>query len=85
MPGPTAAISRTQRDWRTLAVDEHGRMNWRNASSYNKRPKGQAAIGGYKRVIADTMKSRHDDRRCDCRRGNQPNERIPARKFVRVA
>ncbi len=63
MPGPTAAISRTQRDWRTLAVDEHGRMNWRNASSYNKRPKGQAAIGGYKRVIADTMKSRHDDRR----------------------
>ena len=63
MPGPTAAISRTQRDWRTLAVDEYGWMNWRNASGYNKRSKVEAAIGRYKRVIGDTMKSRHDDRR----------------------
>ncbi len=63
MPGPTAAISRTQRDWRTLAVDEYGWMNWRTASGYNKRSKVEAAIGRYKRVMGDTMKSRHDDRR----------------------
>jgi hypothetical protein len=48
MPGPTAVISRTQRDWRTLAVDEYGWMNWRNAFGYNKRSKVEAAIGRYK-------------------------------------
>jgi hypothetical protein len=51
VPEPTAIISPTQRDLHILAVDEHGRMNWQNASGYNKRSKVEAAISRYKRVI----------------------------------
>src|SRR5664279_290253 len=39
------------------------RMNWQKASSYNTRSKVEAAISRYKRVIGDTLKSRHDTRR----------------------
>ena len=63
VPGPTATISSTQRDLHVLAVDEHGRMNWQKASGYNTRSKVEAAISRYKRVIGDTLKSRHDTRR----------------------
>ncbi len=63
VPGPTATVSPTQRDLHVLAVDEHGRMNWQKTSGYNKRSKVEAAISRYKRVIGDTMKSRHDTRR----------------------
>lgn len=63
VPGPTATISPTQRDLHVLAVDEHGRMNWQKASGYNTRSKVEAAISRYKRVIGDTLKSRHDTRR----------------------
>ena len=63
MPGPTAAISPTQRDLHILAVDEDGRTNWQRASGYNKRSKVEAAISRYKRVIGDTLKSRDDGRR----------------------
>ncbi len=63
VPGSTATISPTQRDLHVLAVDEHGRMNWQKASGYNTRSKVEAAISRYKRVIGDTMKSRHDARR----------------------
>jgi hypothetical protein len=62
VPGPTATISPTQRDLHVLAVDEHGRMNWQKASGYNTRSKVEAAISRYKRVIGDTLKSRHDTR-----------------------
>ncbi|MGO8845614.1 MAG: transposase [Methylocella sp.] len=61
--GPTATISPTQRDLHVLTVDEHGRMNWQKASGYNTRSKVEAAISRYKRVIGDTLKSRHDIRR----------------------
>ena len=63
VPGPTATVSPTQRDLHVLAVDEHGRMNWRKASGYNKRSKVEAAISRYKHVIGDAMKSRRDARR----------------------
>ena len=63
VPGPTATISPTQRDLHVLAVDEHGRMNWQKASGYNTRSKVEAAISRYKRVIGDSLKSRHDARR----------------------
>jgi hypothetical protein len=63
VPGPTATISPTQRDLHILAVDEHGRMNWQKASGYNTRSKVEAAISRYKRVIGDSLKSRHDARR----------------------
>ena len=35
-------------------------MNWQKASGYNTRSKVEAAISRYKRVIGDTLKSRHD-------------------------
>ena len=63
MPGPAATVSPTQRDLHVLVVDEHGRMNWQKASGYNTRSRVEAAISRYKRVIGDTMKSRHDARR----------------------
>jgi hypothetical protein len=62
VPGPTAIISPPQRDLRILAVDEYGRMNWQNASGYNKRSKVEASISRYKRVIGHTLRSRHDAR-----------------------
>src|SRR5208337_4279749 len=62
-PGPTATISPTQRDRHVLAIAEHGRMNWQKTSGYNKRSKVEGAMSRYKRVIGDTMKSRHDARR----------------------
>ena len=77
VPEPAATISPTQRDLHVLAVDEHGRMNWQKASSHNTRSKVEAAISRYKRVIGDTLKSRHDTRRatdCNCHQVPQPHE-----------
>ena len=62
VPGPIVAIAPTQRDLHVLAIDAHGRANWQKASGYNKRSKVEAAISRYKRVIGDTLKSRHDAR-----------------------
>ena len=61
--GPTATTAPTQRDLHILAMGAHGRMNWQKASGYNTRSKVEAAISRYKRVIGDTLKSRHDTRR----------------------
>jgi hypothetical protein len=61
--GPRATTSPTQRDLHVVAVDEHGRLNWQKASGYNKRSKVGAAIGRYKRVIGDTLRSRQGTRR----------------------
>ena len=38
-------------------------MNWQKTSGYNRRSKVEASISRYKRVIADTLKSREDARR----------------------
>jgi hypothetical protein len=38
-------------------------MNLQKASGYNRRSKVEASISRYKRVIADTLKSREDARR----------------------
>jgi hypothetical protein len=38
-------------------------MNWQKASGYKRRSKVEASISRYKRVIADTLKSREDARR----------------------
>ncbi|MGO8846718.1 MAG: hypothetical protein ACLQFI_15560 [Methylocella sp.] len=89
VPGPTATISPTQRDLHVLAVDEHGRMNWQKTSGYNTRSKIEAAISRYKRVIGDTMKSRHDGRRATevaiaVKSLNRMNE-LGRAKFVRMA
>jgi hypothetical protein len=89
VPGPTATISPTQRDLHVLAVAKYGRMNWRKASSYNKRSRVEAAISRYKRVIGDALKSRHDARRATevaitAKSLNRMNE-FGRAKFVRMA
>jgi Transposase DDE domain len=89
VPGPTATISPTQRDLHILAVDEHGRMNWQRASGYNKRSKVEATMSRYKRVIGDTLKSRHDACRATevaiaVKSLNRMNE-LGRAEFVRVA
>jgi len=37
-------------------------MAWQKASGYNKRARVEAAIGRYKRVIGDGLRSRTDGR-----------------------
>jgi hypothetical protein len=37
------------------------RMGWQKASGYNLRAKVEAAIGRYKRVIGDALRSRTDE------------------------
>ena len=39
----------------------HGRMGWQKSSGYNVRAKVEAAIGRYKRVIGDALRSRTDE------------------------
>jgi hypothetical protein len=72
-----------------LAVDEHGRINWQKASGYNTRSKVEAAISRHKRVIGDTLKSRHDARRTNevaiaMKSLDRMNE-LGRAKFVRAA
>jgi hypothetical protein len=38
-------------------------MRWQKTSGYNRRSKVETAIGRYKRVIGDALKSRADARR----------------------
>jgi Transposase DDE domain len=38
----------------------HGRRGWQKSSGYNLRAKVEAAIGRYKRVIGDALRSRTD-------------------------
>jgi IS5 family transposase len=63
VPGPDATSSPSQRDRHVLAIQARGRMHWRKTSGYNRRSKVEAAIGRYKRVIGDALKSRADARR----------------------
>jgi hypothetical protein len=38
-------------------------MGWQKTSGYNSRARAEAAIGRYKRVIGDGLRSRTDPRR----------------------
>ena len=42
---------------------EHGRASWQKASGYTKRARAEAAIGRFKQVIGDGLRSRTDRRR----------------------
>ena len=61
--GSTARTAPTQRDLDIRSIKQHGRMNWRKASGYNRRSKVEAAIGRYRRVIGEALRSREDARR----------------------
>ena len=60
IPSASAATAPTQRD-RHIQKIEHGRMGWQKASGYNLRAKVETAIGRYKRVIGDALRSRTDE------------------------
>jgi hypothetical protein len=58
VPSRTAATARTQRDRRLRCIAENGRMAWQIAAGYNRRAKVAAAIGRWKQVIGDGLRSR---------------------------
>ena len=62
VPSETAERAPTQRDQHLQLIAEHGRMGWQKASGYNRRALAEAAIGRFKRVIGDGLRSRTDQR-----------------------
>ena len=62
VPSEAAETAPTQRDRHLQLIAEHGRMGWQKASGYNRRALAEAAIGRYKRVIGDALRSRTDQR-----------------------
>ena len=63
VPSATAETAPTQRDQHLQAIAETGRMGWQRASGYNIRARAEAAIGRFKGVIGDGLRSRTDQRR----------------------
>jgi ribonuclease HII len=63
VPSETATTAPTQRDRHLQQIAEHGRMTWQKASGYTTRARAEAAIGRFKQVIGDGLRSRTDDRR----------------------
>ena len=60
-PGASAATAPTQRDRHIQEIIDRGRMGWQTSSGDNLRAKVEAAIGRYKRVIGDALRSRTDE------------------------
>jgi hypothetical protein len=58
-----AATAPTQRDHHLQCIAETSRMAWHKVSGYNRRAKVEAAIGRWKQVIGDGLRSRVDERR----------------------
>jgi len=63
VPSETAETEPTQRDRHLQSIAEHGRVAWQKTSGYTKRARAEAAIGRFKRVIGDGLRSRTDRRR----------------------
>jgi len=63
VPSETAATAPTQRDRHLQIIAEHGRAAWQKASGYTTRARAEAAIGRFKQVIGDGLRSRADERR----------------------
>jgi hypothetical protein len=63
VPSETAETAPTQRDRHLKHTAEHGRVAWQKASGYTKRARAEAAIGRFKQVIGNGLRSRTDERR----------------------
>ena len=63
VPSETAETAPTQRDRHMQHIAQHGRMAWQKASGYTTRARAEAAIGRFKQVIGDGLRSRTDKRR----------------------
>ena len=63
VPSETAETEPTQRDRHLHSIAEHGRAAWQKASGYTMRARAEAAIGRFKQVLGDGLRSRTDPRR----------------------
>ena len=63
VPSDKATIEPTQRDRHLRCIAASGRIAWQKATGYNRRAKVEAAIGRWKQVIGDGLRSRADERR----------------------
>jgi len=63
VPSDTAATAPTQRDRHLQHIAEQDRMAWQKSSGYTMRARAEAAIGRFKQVIGDGLRSRTDKRR----------------------
>jgi len=63
VPSETAETEPTQRDRHLQCIAEQGLAAWQKASGYTRRSRVEAAIGRFKRVIGDGLRSRTDRRR----------------------
>ena len=63
VPSEAAETAPTQRDGHLNEIAEHGRVAWQKTSGYTTRARAEAAIGRFKQVIGDGLRSRTDDRR----------------------
>ena len=63
VPSETAETEPTQRDRHLRFIAKCGRSAWQKASGYTKRSRVEAAIGRFKQVIGDGLRSRTDQRR----------------------
>ena len=62
VPSETAESAPTQRDRHLQLRAERGRMGWQTASGYDRRALAEAAIGRYKRVIGNGLRSQTHQR-----------------------
>jgi len=63
VPSETAETEPTQRDRHLQCIAEQGRAAGQKASGYTRRSRVEAAIGRFKRVIGDGLRSCTDRRR----------------------
>ena len=63
VPSDTAQSVPTQRDRHLQLIAEHGRRGWQKRSGYTRRSRAEAAVGRWKHVIGDGLRSRNDERR----------------------
>jgi hypothetical protein len=63
VPSDTAEATPTQRDRHLQFIAKHGRMAWQKASGYTMRARAETAIGRFKQVIGDGLRSRTEGRR----------------------
>ena len=63
VPSEVAETAPTQRDRHLQGIAEHGRAAWQQASGDTKRARVEAAIGRFKQVIGNGLRSRTDERR----------------------
>ena len=63
VPSKTAEAAPTQRDRHLQFIAKHGRMAWQKASGYTTRARAETAIGRFKQVIGDGLRSRTERRR----------------------